>query len=113
MLKVLLMVQVVVIKTAVAGVGPYKSSKSRHSACPLNPESSAIDMLRFLMMVQVVIIKTAVAGIGPYNRKWPGPPETADRCGLSCCKMHCCWATIYHVMHTTVVAAQRLLLFFC
>ncbi|KAA6423379.1 MAG: hypothetical protein FRX49_06831 [Trebouxia sp. A1-2] len=28
---------------------------------------------------KVVVIKTAVAGIGPHNRKWPGPPETADR----------------------------------
>jgi len=60
-------------------------------------------------MVQVVVIKTAVAGIGPYNRKWPGPPETADRYGLSCCKMHCCGAVIQHIMHTTVVAAQWLL----
>ncbi|DBA92084.1 TPA: hypothetical protein ACH3X1_015814 [Trebouxia sp. C0004] len=32
-----------------------------------------------LLHDKVVVIKTAVAGVGPYNRKWPGPPETADR----------------------------------
>lgn len=77
-----------------------------NSVCPFNPESTAIGMLRFLLMVQVIVIKTAVAGIGPYNRKWPGPPETADRYGLSCCEMHCCGAIIYHMMHTMVAAVQ-------
>ena len=52
-----------------------------NSACLFNPKSAAIDTLKFLLMVQVVVIKTAVVGIGPYNRKWPGPPETADMYG--------------------------------